>query len=62
MIMYSLLPLLALIAPLFVGALCIFTYPFVFLESFFRKIEKIVLLLGTTLTLRFKNYMTSFLS
>jgi multicomponent Na+:H+ antiporter subunit D len=51
MIMYSLLPLLALIAPLFVGALCIFTYPFVFLESFFRKIEKIVLLLGTTLTL-----------
>lgn len=50
-IVYSLLPLLALIVPSFTGALCMFTYPFGFLESFFRKIEKIALLLGTTLTL-----------
>ncbi len=51
MTVYSLLPLLALVTPFFTGALCLFTYPFDFLESFFRKIEKIVLLLGTGLTL-----------
>lgn len=48
---YSLLPLLALVAPFFAGALCLFIYPFDFLESFFRKIEKILLLLGTGLPL-----------
>ncbi|MEM2961228.1 MAG: proton-conducting transporter membrane subunit, partial [Candidatus Bathyarchaeia archaeon] len=48
---YSLLPLLALVAPFFAGALCLFIYPFDFLESFFRKIEKILLLLGTGLGL-----------
>ena len=49
--MYSLLPLLSLIVPFFVGVLCLFTYPFWFLESFFKKIEKILLLFGTSLTL-----------
>jgi formate hydrogenlyase subunit 3/multisubunit Na+/H+ antiporter MnhD subunit len=50
-LMYSLLPLLSLVTPFFVGALCLFAYPFWFLESFFRKIEKILLLFATGLTL-----------
>ncbi len=49
--MYSLLPLLSLVAPSFIGFLCLFTYPFKFLEAFFRRIEKLALLLGTSLTL-----------
>ncbi|MEM3526144.1 MAG: proton-conducting transporter membrane subunit [Candidatus Jordarchaeaceae archaeon] len=49
--MYSLLPLLSLIAPFFVGSLCLFVYPFKFLDTFFRKIEKIALISGTSLTL-----------
>ncbi|KPV62289.1 MAG: F(420)H(2) dehydrogenase subunit N [Candidatus Bathyarchaeota archaeon BA1] len=49
--MYSLLPLLLLIAPSFIGTLCLFMHPFWFLEPFFRKIEKIILLFGTGLTL-----------
>lgn len=49
--MYSLLPLLSLVVPSFIGSLCIFTYPFKFLETFFRKIEKLMLLFGTGLTL-----------
>jgi len=49
--MYSLLPLLSLIVPFFAGTLCLFMYPFRFLEPFSKKIEKISLLLGTGLTL-----------
>jgi len=49
--MYSLFPLLLLISPSFIGALCLFMHPFWFLEPFFRKIEKTLLLFGTGLTL-----------
>jgi len=49
--MYSLLPLLSLIIPFFIGILHLLLYPFWFLESFFKKIEKIALLSGTSLTL-----------
>ncbi|MEM3547112.1 MAG: complex I subunit 5 family protein [Candidatus Bathyarchaeia archaeon] len=48
---YSLLPLLSLVVPSFIGFLCLFTYPFRFLESFFRRIEKVALLFATGLTL-----------
>jgi len=48
---YSLLPLLSLVVPFFIGILHLFTYPFWFLESFFKKIAKIALLFGTSLTL-----------
>jgi len=50
-LMYSLLPLLSLVVPFFIGILHLFTYPFWFLESFFKKIAKIALLFGTSLTL-----------
>lgn len=49
--MYSLLPLLSLVVPLFIGILHLFVYPFEFMESFFKKIAKIALLFGTCLTL-----------
>ncbi len=49
--MYSLLPLLSLVVPFFIGILHLFTYPFWFLESFFKKIAKTALLFGTSLTL-----------
>ena len=49
--MYSLLPLLSLVVPFFIGILHLFIYPFEFMESFFKKIAKIALLLGTCLTL-----------
>ena len=49
--MYSLLPLLCLVAPTFVAVLCLFTLPFDFLESFYSRIEKESLILGTGLTL-----------
>jgi formate hydrogenlyase subunit 3/multisubunit Na+/H+ antiporter MnhD subunit len=49
--MYSLLPLLSLIVPFFIGILHLFLYPFRFTEFFFKKIEKIALLSGTSLTL-----------
>jgi len=48
---YSLLPLLSLVVPFFIGILHLFIYPFEFMESFFKKIAKIALLLGTCLTL-----------
>jgi formate hydrogenlyase subunit 3/multisubunit Na+/H+ antiporter MnhD subunit len=50
-LMYSLLPLLSLIVPFFIGILHLFLYPFRFTEFFFKKIEKIALLSGTSLTL-----------
>ncbi|MBO3802256.1 MAG: hypothetical protein JTT11_00015 [Candidatus Brockarchaeota archaeon] len=50
-VMYSLLPLLSLIVPFFAGVLCLFTYPFRFLEPFSKRIEKVSLLFGTGLTL-----------
>ena len=49
--MYSLLPLLSLVVPFFIGILHLFVYPFEFMESFFKKIAKIALLFGTCLTL-----------
>ena len=49
--MYSLLPLLSLIVPFSIGILHLLLYPFWFLDSFFKKIEKIALLSGTSLTL-----------
>ncbi|MEM2851426.1 MAG: proton-conducting transporter membrane subunit [Candidatus Bathyarchaeia archaeon] len=49
--MFSLLPLLSLIVPFFIGVLFLFTCLFWFLESFFKKIEKISLLFATSLTL-----------
>lgn len=49
--MYSLLPLLSLIAPLFVGILHLFMYPFRFTEPLLKRISKITLLSGTGLTL-----------
>ncbi|MGQ9551764.1 MAG: complex I subunit 5 family protein [Candidatus Bathycorpusculaceae bacterium] len=49
--MYSLIPLLTLLVPSFVGILNLLMYPFKFMESFFKKTAKIVLLLGTGLTL-----------
>jgi len=49
--MYSLLPLLSLIVPFFIGILHLFTYPFWFLESFFKRTAKITLLFGASLTL-----------
>ena len=48
--MFSLLPLLSLIVPSFIAFLCLFTSPFSFLESFYRKIEKESLLVGTSST------------
>ena len=49
--MYSLLPLLSLVIPFFIGLLHLFTYPFGFLESFLKKIEKTALLFGIGSTL-----------
>ena len=49
--MYSLLPLLSLVIPFFIGILHLFTYPFGFLESFLKKIEKTALLFGIGSTL-----------
>lgn len=49
--MYSLLPLLSLIVPLFTGVLCLFTCLFWFLETFSKKFAKISLLFGTGLSL-----------
>ncbi len=49
--MYSLLPLLSLVIPIFTGVLCLFTNFFKFLESFATKAAKISLLLGISLTL-----------
>lgn len=48
--MFSLLPLLTLIVPVFIAVLCLFTNPFWFLESFYKKIEKESLIIGTGLT------------
>jgi formate hydrogenlyase subunit 3/multisubunit Na+/H+ antiporter MnhD subunit len=50
-LVYSLLPLLSLVVPFFIGILQLFVYPFEFMESFFKKIAKIALLFGTCLTL-----------
>lgn len=50
-LVYSLLPLLSLIVPLSIGILHLLLHPFWFLESFFKKIGKIALLSGTSLTL-----------
>jgi len=49
--MYSLLPLLTLIVPFYIGILCLFTHISWFLESFFKKIEKASLIFATTITL-----------
>lgn len=50
-IMYSLLPLLTLIVPLFTGILCLFTCLFKFLEEFSRKTAKMLLLISAVLSL-----------
>jgi formate hydrogenlyase subunit 3/multisubunit Na+/H+ antiporter MnhD subunit len=50
-IVYSLLPLLSLMVPFSIGVLHLLLHPFWFLESFFKKIEKITLFFGTSLTL-----------
>jgi formate hydrogenlyase subunit 3/multisubunit Na+/H+ antiporter MnhD subunit len=50
-IVYSLIPLISLMVPLSIGILHLLLHPFWFLESFFRKIEKISLLFSTSLTL-----------
>ncbi|MEM2027651.1 MAG: complex I subunit 5 family protein [Candidatus Bathyarchaeia archaeon] len=49
--MYSLLPLLTLIVPLFSGVLCLFTCLFSFLEEFSRRMSKILLLISAALSL-----------
>ncbi len=49
--MYSLLPLLSLIVPFFIGVFHLFMYPFKFMDPFFKKIGKISLLLGAGITL-----------
>ncbi|MEM2152566.1 MAG: complex I subunit 5 family protein [Candidatus Bathyarchaeia archaeon] len=49
--MYSLLPLLTLIVPLFSGVLCLFTCLFRFLEEFSRRMSKILLLISAALSL-----------
>ncbi|MEM2441970.1 MAG: complex I subunit 5 family protein [Candidatus Bathyarchaeia archaeon] len=49
--MYSLLPLLTLIVPLFAGTLCLFTCLFSFLEEFSRRMSKILLLISAALSL-----------
>ncbi|MEM2455129.1 MAG: proton-conducting transporter membrane subunit, partial [Candidatus Bathyarchaeia archaeon] len=48
--MYSLLPLLTLIVPLFSGILCLFTCLFKFLEDFSRKASKTLLLASAALS------------
>src|SRR5690554_4713322 len=49
--MESILPLVMLITPFFIGALCLSTYPFRYLDPFLVKGHKILLLFGTGLTL-----------
>lgn len=49
--MYSLLPLMSIIIPFSMGILHFILHPFWFLEQFFRKTHKILLLFGTALTL-----------
>ncbi len=49
--MYSLLPLLSLVVPIFTGVLCLFTSLFWFLADFSKKFAKIALLVGAALTL-----------
>ncbi|MEM2939042.1 MAG: complex I subunit 5 family protein [Candidatus Bathyarchaeia archaeon] len=49
--MYSLLPLLILIVPLFTGILCLFTCLFSFLEVFSRRMAKTLLLISAALSL-----------
>lgn len=49
--MESILPLVMLITPFFIGALCLFTYPFRYLDSLFEKGHKLFLVFGTALTL-----------
>ena len=51
--MESILPLVMLIVPFFIGALCLSTYPFRYLDPFLMKIKghKILLVFGTGLTL-----------
>lgn len=49
--MYSLLPLISIVVPFFIGILQLFMYPFRFMESFFKKAAKILLLSGAGLTL-----------
>ena len=58
--MYSLLPLLSLMVPLTIGFLYLFLHPFWFLESFIKKIEKITLLFGSSLTLIIVLLMVSY--
>ncbi len=49
--MYSLLPLLSIIVPLSIGFLHLILHPFWFLESFFKRTHKILLLFSVSLTL-----------
>lgn len=49
--MFSLLPLLLLITPVFVGVLCLFVHPFPFLAPLYARVEKFVLMFGAGLTL-----------
>jgi formate hydrogenlyase subunit 3/multisubunit Na+/H+ antiporter MnhD subunit len=52
-VMESILPLVMLIVPFFIGALCLSTYPFRYLDPFLERVRgyKIILLFGTGLTL-----------
>ncbi|MEM4473844.1 MAG: proton-conducting transporter membrane subunit [Candidatus Bathyarchaeia archaeon] len=49
--MYSLFPLLSVMTPLSIGILHLILHPFWFLEQFFKKAHKILLLFGASLTL-----------
>jgi formate hydrogenlyase subunit 3/multisubunit Na+/H+ antiporter MnhD subunit len=52
-VMESILPLVMLIVPFFIGGLCLSTYPFRYLDPFLTKIKghKMILVFGTGLTL-----------
>jgi formate hydrogenlyase subunit 3/multisubunit Na+/H+ antiporter MnhD subunit len=49
--MESILPLVLLITPFFIGAVCLLTYPFKYLDPFMKKGYKFLLVFGTGLTL-----------
>lgn len=58
--MYSLLPLLSIMVPLSIGILHLILHPFWFLERFFKKTYKVLLLFGAALTLIIILSMTSY--
>ncbi|MCX8171979.1 MAG: hypothetical protein N3E47_08525, partial [Candidatus Bathyarchaeota archaeon] len=58
--MYSLLPLLTLIIPLFAGVMCLFTCLFRFLEDFSKRTSKILLVISATLSLMIVLIMFSY--